>query len=186
MIAPIKKVLFVSSLSGALLLSACSTAPSESEREAGLKQVQACFTNKLIALVDLETIHDGSGKRSLKTLSPGETACVKTTSKSLLAGEIRPGHETQAYAFRFENISLSYPQGVLIVGNWRDAKALAPGTCEFLSEGEMLHLDSGTTHFDSKRLEDTDLKRFTVTISPTQSRNVPSQCSYLNGGPPIQ
>lgn len=172
----------------AIALSGCApaSAPEEdTEREAATRQVEVCVTNTLIALVDLETKRDGTGKTSVKTLSPQETACIRSKSGALLAAEIRPGHETQAYAMRFENFFLSPPQGVLIVGQWKDSRAIAPGTCEFLSEGEKLHLDSGSTRFEATRLADTDVERFTLVLSPSTSRNVPSQCQYMLGGPPM-
>lgn len=171
-----------------LLLAGCaptSVPEEDTEREAATRQVEVCITNTLIALVDLETKRDGTGKTAVKTLSPQETACIRSKSGALLAAEIRPGHETQAYAMRFENFFLSPPQGVLIVGPWKDSRAMAPGTCEFLSEGEKLHLDSGSTRFEATRLSDTDVERFKLVLSPTTSRNVPSQCQYTLGGPPL-
>ena len=173
----------------AIALTGCapvSVPEEETEREAATRQVEVCVTNTLLALVDLETKRDGTGKTSVKTLSPKETACIRSKSGALLAAEIRPGHEVQAYAMRFENFFLSPPQGVLIVGPWQDSRASAPGTCEFLSEGEKLHLDSGSTRFEATRLSDTDVERFKLVLSPSTSRNVPSQCQYMLGGPPVQ
>lgn len=183
---PLSLLLFAGAVGVAFTIAGCaSPTETEAQREAATRQVEVCVTNTLIALVELETKREGTGKTSVKTLSPQETACIRSKSGALLAAEIRPGHETQAYAMRFENFFLSPPQGVLIVGPWQDSRALAPGTCEFLSEGEKLHLDSGTTRFEAVRLSDTDVERFKMVLSPTSSRNVPSQCQYMLGGPPM-
>lgn len=169
-----------------VVLSGCTVAGSSgAEREAAARQVEVCVTNTLIALVDLETKVDGTGNTSVNTLSPKETVCIQSKSGALLAAEIRPGHEVQAYSMRFENFFWSPPQGVLIVGPWHNSRRLAPGTCEFLSEGEKLHLDSGSTRFEATRLPDTEVERFSLVLSPSTSRNVPSECQYILGGPPI-
>jgi len=170
----------------AVVLAGCapaSAAETEAEREGSIREIEVCLTNSLLAPVDLETKYDGTGKTSVQTFSPGQTECLRSKKDSLLAAEIRPGHETQAYSMRFENFFLGAPEGVLIVGAWRD-KGLAPGTCEFLSEGEKLHLDSGSTRFDATRLTNTDVQRFKLVLSPSTSRNVPSECEYSIGGPP--
>jgi len=169
----------------ALTLTAAGCAADaqpEEQRDAGTLKVEACFVNQLPdANVALTSIKDGSGVQWEGVVKPGASVCTRSKDIGRLFGQMRPANDTQAYTYRFVNANLGYPNGAVIVGTVDDG-SYGPGMCKGFSAMEVGVLDSGSTRFSVQRLTDSDVKRFTVTISPSQSQQIPTKDCYYEYG----
>lgn len=165
----------------AVVLTGCSApAEPETERQAGWINIEACFTNELAGEpVTLKTLRDGSGVRWEGTVRPGATVCTQTKDTGSLFGEMSYAGDSSPYSFRFVNPNFGYPSGSIITGSRSSGKSFAPGVCKGFAALETGVLDSGSTRFTVQRLTDSDMKRFTVKIQPTQSTQIPTpDCLY--------
>lgn len=164
-----------------LILAGCSTpTEADADRQAGWINIEACFTNELASEpVTLKTLRDGSGVQWEGTVRPGATVCTQTKGPGGLFGEMSHASDSSPYSFRFVNPDLGYPNASIVVGSMSSGKSSGPGMCQGFSALETGVLDSGSTRFTVQRLTDSDSKRFTVKIQPSQSTQIQKpNCLY--------
>lgn len=144
------------------------------EKSASLKPIEACFTNTLSSGVInvTSTKNKQEGKVFETSLKPGQTACIRSTADDgeEINGELRLSGNDQKYIHAFANVPFMYPAGGLVT---KKPNEWGHGICDGFEAMEEKTYDDGQLRFVMKRLTDSDFKRFTINIGPSQAEVIP-------------